>query len=1132
MAGSFRPKGKSLPPTGKAPYGEKLRGLVEHPSEPKFSQPTAGSSKSVDVDIPRHDVFVTTAYSGNDELRANLSALWKTLPQDQKERLLKELVSEHPAPRRTAAGGGQHADRGIGQEGKTSNLSAEVLEVISMLRGEKRSPERQAAYDNAEQTPASRVAKEGIDRTGIPFQRVLAGEDAAPDQARQPRMVRQPLSKGFDPGEKGLRDPNDGSGGAASSSISDKEPLRSPPSKAVVTENEGGKQLGRVTGEGGGAIGRDFASIQYGKDWEKTSDDHAKFLHATLLDMVGGSNEKLAQLISDAVRGADKDLDVRARAKQADGMIHAAMKAADHQHPVSRKPYPLGDGKRGVQMVEGKTPQAMFDSDIYALAMGKQTSQFYTPGSGERDQLHSLWEQLQTTDKKVKRHAGPQSLFASPREYADYLMRNSDQGMWTNPEVTPSDFQFGKELLAHRRPETTGQAQKTLAEEMPWAGQTPGKRTSFRDQATERLAIEIGKRYGEKWGPDYIPSLQEKVPAQLTLAPESRLPAEPAGTSTDPASVPVPVGRENKKGTAPTPTPSSTRWDSQPAFDEFAEETPHQTNTFPIPADKELRAIPSATRDIDKDAESNRGRTFDPRDWRGTPEELEAAKQNYFATMQADKRFSKDGLRPVLREDGTWFAPLPQDPKVKQKPDLTQSQRDQSRAAYNKQQPDNPGMVRRQNTFNDLSPFMPDALDQAQSTPLADQIRRLEHRQAAIADNPSLSAEAGDLAKQIEGLKAQHVKTTRLDDMADWDTDAAHPDWEAAGRQTGQLTKSDVQQVEATVNQVQASIDAITRMRAGSNPAAADPMIQALRNIANNTSGTGGPPQLQALWLERVPGPARDFLATLDGAGTPSKMDSASSFEVGEPDPTPVPAAAAAEPAPEPAPEPVATPDDDDFELVALDEDYNPITDEAGQAPAAEPAPAPAPVAESPIDPLESAHASDLDEIEPASFGGDPDQAAATPLPTPKPAATPTPTPTPTPKPAPAPKPRQTPAPGPTPTPLPGPTPAPGRAPATWGTRVGQVAKSGGLIAALLAANELLKDHKDPARWPDAPGPGQDLDGDGQRDPSELEGIISRASARASRGSGGQDGSQRAPIHSWPEVPLNMNTMTGQNWSR
>ena len=758
-------RGGKLPKqVGGQTQGSRIEQLIRQPGAPFVEMHTAGASagKTVSKRVDRAMIMIQIALSGSDAERRHMADLWKTLDAGQREAILKELVTSSPAARRTDGGGGQKKDAG---------LSLDVQAAVEMLAGKERSAGRTAALEASD--PNANRFEDIAPRNNQP---APPGEVEA-----QPRMARPEPLKGYEPKKLGLKDPSD-KGGNATSSLSDKPALIAPPSKALVIEGPKGKSLERVTASEGGSVrGDDFPAIKKGEKYEATSDEHAQAWHEAMLT-VFKTEEGIQKAIKQA-KGIDSpNPEVRKLAKQAQKRIDMARTMADEVSPVSRKPFPLGDTKAGVQMVDPRTMQASFDQDIKDIAFGKQTKPgFYVAKSGARDQLASLWEMLQAGMKGKTRKAGPQSSFASAEDYAHALIRNATQDMFEFPQVAPSDVEHALGILKQKgrlnTDYTAGGAQKILHEERPDLGQTPGKRTELREAAAERLAKAIRERYGDNWGKNYV---QTPI-TEVTLAPESRLPDEPQGTSQDLAAVPNVSGDGNTRGKALTPEelaagPKADRSDrldrlntavaegdklsdsqerirKQLDLDVFYDEANpntkdrvdpttspvNDTNTFSMETQPKTLSTRQATQDISKASESRAGRTFDPAGWNGTPEELEASFQNWKELMTSERRAIELGLpagpdgkviRPtvVQQEDGTWFSPLPK--KVKEAPETVASAAKRSKVREQGNQPGGQNQAaidQREITANELSPFI-EGLSIEQTTPTARALREVSER--------------------------------------------------------------------------------------------------------------------------------------------------------------------------------------------------------------------------------------------------------------------------------------------------------------------------------------------------------------------------------------------------------------------
>jgi hypothetical protein len=474
-----------------------------------------------EYDLNRPEALRQWVMSG-PEAQAILKQKWQELTPAQRELVIKEVVQAMPHPT------------------NPTGLSTDAKKIFQVLKTGNLDEASQAAIASAESglgTATTADAPTMRQRAGsapVPSDQVAAptmpdGEspvvstaapagqynmEAAEDIRRPTGSQRLPRPVGLDPKEKGLKDPTGGT------SIEDRPPLRSPPSRVEMVD---GRPI-RVVDDEGGAIGReDMGAIRAGRDYEAAQDARAKF-QLDLLVQTEGSQEAVADLFKRAGGGDEA----------AQGKIDAARRIASQQVQVPPKPRTTQDF---AARKSETSPQAVFDQNVNSLAIGKPGASVYTPKAGQVDHAMEIWKSLATKFGKEKTPLGPQSVFDSPTQMAQFVIRNASPEMFDVMPVTPKQRALAelgavmKDLPVNAE---KGRIAEAVKEYSPDAPLSAGDRNVVTRQAIERLAKALEERFGSQWGKDFKPTRAGDTPA----APASTGGELGPGTTQDTSQIP------------------------------------------------------------------------------------------------------------------------------------------------------------------------------------------------------------------------------------------------------------------------------------------------------------------------------------------------------------------------------------------------------------------------------------------------------------------------------------------------------------------------------------------------------------------------------------------------------------------
>ena len=528
-----RPKPRTVGQASRAAAtADRLKKLIGLHGDPKVTnadrlEDILGLRKDVqtkfgqEYDLNRPEALRQWVMSG-PEAQAILREKWQALTPEQRELIIKEVVQAMPHP--TSATGLSADAKKIFQVLKTGSLDeasqaaiAGSEEGISHIRtGEAKAERRPQGSAPVPPEYRADTSEPDLDSPAVSTAAPLGqyGMEAAEDIRRPTGPQRLPRPVGFDPKEKGLKDPSGGT------SIEDRPPLRSPPSRVEIVD---GRPV-RVVEDEGGAIGReDMGAIRAGREYEAALDARAKF-QLDLLVQTEGSQQAVADLFKRAGGGDEAAQD----------KINAARRIADKQVPVPPRPRATQDFSARKSET---SPQAIYDQNVNSLAIGKPGASVYSPKAGQVDHAMEIWKSLATKFGKDKTPLGPQSVFDSPTQMAQFVIRNASPEMFDVMPVTPKQralAELGAVMKDLPLNAEKGRIAEAVREYAPDAPLSVGDRNVVTRQAVERLARVFEERFGSQWGKDYKPTGTGDAPA----APASTGTELGPGTTQDPSRIP------------------------------------------------------------------------------------------------------------------------------------------------------------------------------------------------------------------------------------------------------------------------------------------------------------------------------------------------------------------------------------------------------------------------------------------------------------------------------------------------------------------------------------------------------------------------------------------------------------------
>ena len=502
-----------------------------------------------DLDIPRPEVLRSLAL-GTDESRGVLKQIWDSLDERQQNKLRAEIVQSMPNAQNPTG----IYPKGHPLAGQPA-YSVDAQKILDVVDGEGLDAASKEVVDKTSKSlvpeaPSERgpsiLATGGSEPSYVPdstntkattlerdgaFSREAAEDELAPSPLKRPEKP-----KSLDAKKSKVKDPSSKN---STASVEDREPLRvdhdvtvvdGVPVRSVV---EGSERYGQ----------RDAGPIKVGREYEDSMNQRAS-LQLEMLVSLEGSQENVVALFRKAAEG-----DAEAKAK-----IAAVKTIVEKQIPQPKKPYPVGDGPKGVELVSTETtPQDTFDRYGRDLIFGNPTSPLYAPKRGQHDTAMEAWRALQIRNGG-KSPLGPNAVFNSPREMAEQYVRNMSQEIFDTMPLTPSQRMDAADTVRQMDATTPGTAKTyldTFNKDLPLRA---GDRAAVRNQAIERLTKVFEDRFGSQWGENYKPTT---VPKDSPSGPVSSEPDAPVSTSQDPNAIPQEGGVPNKAGTKPTaPTAS------------------------------------------------------------------------------------------------------------------------------------------------------------------------------------------------------------------------------------------------------------------------------------------------------------------------------------------------------------------------------------------------------------------------------------------------------------------------------------------------------------------------------------------------------------------------------------------------
>lgn len=336
---------------------------------------------------------------------------------------------------------------------RQANLSIEGREILEAMKGMPMSPERQAvlAADAADATNDGR-------RKPVPTAEYEA--DTGTDPTELSRYPRPELPAGVKPKAQNLKDPNSDN---ATSGLKDETGLR--------TETN--------------------------VEWATTDDGKQKPIVA--------------------VEGRLSDYDFARKEKSlAREKAYQAWVDGGKQGPApSTEIGPMFRNERDDALARGSltSPQQQFDQMFLKAIDGKKASNILQDGIGEVDPLMEMYLMLRA-NPKAEFKLSPNANFSSPREMAEYLLRNVTPDALANRFNPTSPSQIGglKEglradrQLAEMTGDTFTKTPRDVAEAADQAGVPRGSKANLRyysEQIIPALEQQLRRRFGDNWGKSY-----------------------------------------------------------------------------------------------------------------------------------------------------------------------------------------------------------------------------------------------------------------------------------------------------------------------------------------------------------------------------------------------------------------------------------------------------------------------------------------------------------------------------------------------------------------------------------------------------------------------------------------------------
>jgi hypothetical protein len=487
---------------------------------------------------------------GTDEARGVLKQIWNALPEKQQNTLRTRIVDAMPSAQRPT---------GIGPDGKAA-YSVDAQKIFDVLDGGDLDPETKAVVNsegksNVPKKAGSRSATDEGEQTYVPDESDTEATSinrdgafsrpAALDVKAAPQIGRLPGPEGFDPKAKNVRDPNTSKG----TQVETRSPLRIDHSVEMVNDIP----VRSAIEETGAIGGQDIGAVSKGKRYESLMDQRAA-RQLEMLVAMEGSQENVVALFRRAQEG---DAEATARISSVKSIVNSEL-------PKPLRPNPVGDGKKGVELVTSETnPQQILDSLATDMAFGNPTSPLYNPKRGERDAAMEAWKALQVRSRGTKLDQMPNAVFSSPREMAEQFVRNVSPQIFETDPMTPNQALDAMDTMRQFDASTPETARTYLGQFNKDLPLRAADKESLRSQAIERIEKVFADRFGSDWGASYKPSASRWVETvddvrrlpvdkedidELGPAPLSQEPGEVVTTTMDPASLPS-MGSPNSLGT-------------------------------------------------------------------------------------------------------------------------------------------------------------------------------------------------------------------------------------------------------------------------------------------------------------------------------------------------------------------------------------------------------------------------------------------------------------------------------------------------------------------------------------------------------------------------------------------------------
>jgi hypothetical protein len=417
-----------------------------------------GMTNTVDgksFDIPKVDL-IQSMFRGSDDTRAELKAMWDSLPREQKKALYVQMIDQMPNPRRLEEG--------------APELSIEGQEIMEWMTKGNIDPARREAFNAGVTAPTAKTKADTASRTFSDVDEEIDNGASAPVEAAdelpgedpQAGRAKRPLPKDID-----LRGNN----------LHGTDPRRA----TSALEDRPGFRVDK---------------------------------HAEIIEVPGpdGKPVEKSVVVIDGHRYIKEDV---ARIKKADkglpttGLDGQVKTFSDPDTGASRQGTP---GRSAADRGE-KGKQETFQEIVTRMMLGQQGSPIFREKMGRNDDVMIAYEMLRANPDSPF-HADPRAAFKSPEEMAEVFYHNLEQQPILDAfsPISPTSRKrvlqgIEDENLDNRNlglpPVSQGQAAQ-FASEMGMPTSRGAQRGPIEQQAIDALTQVFKQRLGGSgWGRKY-----------------------------------------------------------------------------------------------------------------------------------------------------------------------------------------------------------------------------------------------------------------------------------------------------------------------------------------------------------------------------------------------------------------------------------------------------------------------------------------------------------------------------------------------------------------------------------------------------------------------------------------------------